>query len=635
MVRLIKRLKLFFLFSLPEVSEKIEGIFLKTKLYAAFVFVCIICIAGCKQEPTKQDSELNEKLKFNNSEYRNSVADVFSSKNSILIFGNDSLQYFDTLRYFYSKRNFEPFFIKSFEVQDLIYPLLNIFAKADEHGLNPELYHYSRISKEYSYSINDSTSGKDRYASLTIAELLLSDAILKYSCHMRYGVLNPRELFPDRYFLPVPDSTQRRLFEPFGEDSIIQYLKNIQPKSERYKKLQEALFYYKNFKDTVWQIIPFPEKKIEAGQKDSSLILISGRLISLGFLDTSKIFIKDYSIFDSLLIEPLKQFQLANGLNDDGVIGKSTVEKLNTAPEEYVKKIIINLERYRWFDYSDSARIVLVNIPDFRVFIRENNKEIFNSKVCTGKKRPKNYEERFKVYKKTKRWRDKPDDWETPVMFSQFSYLILNPTWNVPPSIMREEIFTKVSKDSSYLKSKNFKVYKGNQEIDPDSLNIEELHSDHIPYRIIQDPGEYNALGKIKFMFSNPFGIYLHDTPTRIPFTYSNRAVSHGCVRVENPLPLAEYLLKKHSKWNIDYLKIEIGKKVDDKSKITEYYKKRASLRNNSAGGKTTELKLDQTTPLIIDYYTAWVDDNGIANFRDDVYGLDEIAGDNLFGKEQ
>ncbi|MCZ7613702.1 MAG: L,D-transpeptidase family protein [Ignavibacteriaceae bacterium] len=131
-----------------------------------------------------------------------------------------------------------------------------------------------------------------------------------------------------------------------------------------------------------------------------------------------------------------------------------------------------------------------------------------------------------------------------------------------------------MKKDSTYLRDKNFKVYKDGIEIDPMEVQLADLHSDKIPYRIIQDPGSGNALGKIKFIFSNPFGIYLHDTPNRPPFNQSNRAVSHGCVRVEKPLPLAEFLLKNNPKWNIDYLKIEIGQKVENKKIVSEYMKK-------------------------------------------------------------
>jgi murein L,D-transpeptidase YcbB/YkuD len=452
---------------------------------------------------------------------------------------------------------------------------------------------------------------------------------------MRYGLVNPKEIFPDNYFLPITDIAKRNLLEPLKQDSIIQYLQNIQPRGERYKRLQLALEHFNNYKDFEWREIPVPDEKLEPGDEDSSLILISERLITLGFLDTLKIQINDFTVYDSLLVIPIKKFQQINGLNDDGIIGKNTVEKLNITPQEYVDKIKINLERFRWIDYSDTSQYILVNIPDFRLFIKENGKELFTTKVCTGRRRPANYEKRYKYYKRTKNWQDKPDDWETPNMYGEISYLVLNPTWNVPTSIMREEIATKIQNDSSYLQSRNFKVYIDTLEINLDEFDVNELYADTIPYKIVQDPGAGNALGKIKFMFYNPFGIYLHDTPTRRPFTYSNRAVSHGCVRVEKPLQVAEYLLRNHRKWNIDYLKIEIGQRVNDKSKVAEYNRKRSALRRNSKDKKTTEVILSKKLSLFIDYYTAWVDENGETNFRDDVYLRDKILKEYLFPADQ
>ena len=457
------------------------------------------------------------------------------------------------------------------------------------------------------------------------AELLLADAILKYSDHLRYGAVNPKEIFPDTYYLPLDDSSKGDLFEPLRQENIVQYLNDIQPKSKRYTELQSALKYFNKFRELTWHDIPLPSKKIEPGANDPLIKLITERLIAIEYLDTSKVKISEKTVYDSVLVDIIKTFQRNNGLVDDGVIGKNTVERLNTTPEQYIDKIKANLERFRWNDYPDTGRYILVNIPDFMLNIFNEGKKVFTTKVCTGSKRSSYYKEKLKIYKKTKRWGDKPDDWETPNMYGEISYMVLNPTWNVPPSIMREEIAYKLKKDSTYLRDKNFKVYKDGVEIDPMEVQLADLHSEKIPYRIVQDPGAGNALGKIKFMFNNPFGIYLHDTPNRPPFNQSNRAVSHGCVRVEKPLPLAEFLLKNHPKWNIDYLKIEIGQKVENKEIVAEYMKKRASLRKNASLGETTDVMLAQKTSLYIDYYTAWVDENGIINFRADVYDRDKV----------
>ena len=605
-----------------------------------FITICILLSllfhGGCNQESPKVEKGLNEKLNFSYSKYKNAIKNRFSSDDLHVILNDSSFQCFDSLKHYYSAKNFQPVFINSFEQKDLVYSLLAIFVKADEHGINPEQYYPTLIEKEFFQAINDSVGNPDRYYHLAAAELFLSYAILKYSKHMRYGLVNPKELFPDSYYLPVADLFQIDLFEPLKQTNIIQYLLDVLPKSERYKKLQTALQHFEIYSDMEWQHIPVPEEKLETWDKDSSLILIADKLIKLKFLDTSKVIINDFAVYDSLLVDPIKEFQKINGLNDDGVIGKNTIDRLNVTPREYLNKIKINLERFRWINYPDTSAYIIVNIPEFRLYVMQNEEELFNIKVCVGRKRPANYKEQLKVYKRTKNQQNKPDDWETPNMYGEISYLVLNPTWNVPNSIIREEILRKVTEDSTYLESRNFKVYKDGVELNLDEVNSSEFSADTIPYRIVQDSGPGNALGKIKFMFNNRFGIYLHDTPSRRPFTYSNRAVSHGCVRVEKPLQLAEFILRDHSKWNIDYLKIEIGQRVDDKSIVSEYYHKRSALRNrkDSSENKTTELILEKKIPLFIVYYTAWVDDKGAINFRDDIYRRDKVLKEYLFLKD-
>ena len=597
---------------------------MKSKIIIISGIIILPFFSACEKEPVKIEPTLNEKLKFNDSEYKSAIKELLTGKSSPNIITDSLIHYYDTLKTFYLADNFQPLFVKSFEERSFIDSLLTILDNAGEHGLNPEQYHNRLIGKEYGESI-DSLQYSSRYFHLANTELMVCDAVLKYSYHLRYGITNPKKVFPNDYFLPVVDSSKRDLFEPLQQKNIIEYLYAIQPKSKRYKDLQKALKRYESLKNFEWRTIPFQNKKIETGDKDSSLTLIINRLMILGFINTSKNKILDFTTYDSLVTSAIKHFQRLNGLNDDGVIGKNTIDKLNVTPKEYIEKIKLNLERFRWNNYSDSSRYVLVNIPDFRLFIYEDGKEIFTSKVCVGRRRPSSYNKRLEKFKKTKHWEDKPDDWQTPVTSGELSYIVLNPTWNVPESIIREEIFQKVSEDSNYFADHNFRVYSDTAEVDPSKVTLDDLSAKDIQYKIVQGPGAGNALGKIKFIFYNRFGIYLHDTPTRQPFNYSNRAVSHGCIRVENPMPLAEFLLKDHPKWNIEFLKVEIGQKVEDKSKVAEYKKIRSKLRNEKEDEKTTEVHLSKKVPLFIDYYTAWVDENGEINFRDDVYNMDKI----------
>lgn len=584
----------------------------------------LLFFSACQKKHTEVKISLNEKLNFIFFEYFKIFKNQFASIDGYIIQNDSLITYYDTLKYFYSLRDYQPLFIKSFDDNDKVFSLISILERAEEHGLNPEQYHFSDIINDFA-GATDTVPNLSRYYLLAMTELLVSDAILKYSYHLRYGIVNPKTLFPDTYFLPIDDSSKGSLLESLTQENLIRYLNDIQPKSKRYKDLQTELKHFESYRDSMWQVIPVPIKKIEEGDRDPSMALIINRLITLGFLDTSTVRNKDFNVYDTLLVNSVKHFQRLNGLNDDGVIGKNTIEHLNTTPQDYINKIKLNLERFRWNNYTDTAQYVLVNIPDFRLFIYDKGNEIFTSKVCVGRKRPSSYEKQLERYKKTRHWEDKPEDWQTPITNGELSYLVLNPTWSVPESIIREEIFQKVSKDSNYLIDHNFKVYLDTSEVDPDKITLSDLSAKEIPYKIVQGPGAGNALGKIKFIFPNRFGIYLHDTPTRPPFKYSNRAVSHGCIRVENPMPLAEFLLKDHTKWNIDFLKIEIGQMVEDKSKIVEYKKMRNKLRKDAEDEKTTEVYLSRKVPVFIDYYTAWVDENGEINFRDDVYNMDKI----------
>jgi murein L,D-transpeptidase YcbB/YkuD len=572
-----------------------------------FILILLLQIAGCekKTEPT-----LNEKLNFSNALYERSLSNIFSTGYSTIFISPELKKNLDTLFYVYAERKFKPIFLKSFESKNFIDSLLDILGSAYQHGLNPENYNYTQIKNEFNDAVKIETDYHNRFVHLANTELLAADGIIKYAEHLRHGVVNPRTLYPNRYFLPVTDSLNKKFFEPLNQNDIIQYLINIQPESDKYKKLQAALQHFDSLKNIDWTLIPIPDKKIEIGDSYSFLNSVAQKLTTLGFIDTSKIKINDLSVYDTLIAAPVREFQRVNGLADDGVIGKSTIERLNISPKDYISKIKLNLERFRWINYSDTSGYIVVNIPDFKLYAIEHKVEKFNIKVCTGRK----------------------NEWETPILYGQISYFVLNPTWSVPRSIVEEEIVAGLRKDSTYLKKRNFKAFKYGKQVSLDGLTGKELLSSK-SYILVQDPGLGNALGKIKFMFRNPFGVYLHDTPTRAPFNYVNRAVSHGCVRVEKPIQLAEYLLRNNSKWTIDYLKIEIGQKVNDKSIVDEYYRKRTALRKNFSYGVTTEVKLDNKIPVFIDYYTVWVDKDGKLNYRDDVYNRDQILAEHLFAE--
>ncbi len=502
---------------------------------------------------------------------------------------------------YYSKTNYKPVLIKDFGSIQKVNSILDYFEQADNHGINPELYRIEIIKTEISSALNESIPLNKRYHHLSNVEMILANSLINYSLHLRKGILDPIKIFGANYELPVKNLTENDMTEVLNKNDIINYLNEIQPRNERYIRLQGTLKKFKELLKEKWEKIPVPNSKIEPGDNFMYIDHIVNNLTKLGFIDTNKIKISNKNLYIKELVEPIKLFQKSHGLIEDGIIGKGTIERLNINPQKYIEKIKLNLERFRWFDYSDTSKYILVNIPDFKLMIYENNYIKDEIKVCVGKKK----------------------DWQTPILYGRISHLILNPTWTVPQRIIQEEIIDGLRKDSLYLKKKNFKAYKKGKPVTIDEINISELKTKK--YTLIQDPGADNALGKIKFMFDNQFSIYLHDTPKRAPFQQANRAVSHGCIRVEKPFQLAGFLLKDNSDWKNDYIKIETGLPPSNKESIKEYQDFRDKLRRNYSFGKTTEVRLHNEIPVFIDYFTAWVDENGILNYRDDIYGKDEL----------
>jgi L,D-transpeptidase YcbB len=564
-----------------------------------FLLLNAIIFISCDK---KIESTLNDKLEFDSESYKNIIKNTFTHFDSTNQIHTSLNSLFVTLSVMYSRQDFEPFFIKSYDSKSLVDSILTILGNAPEHGLNPEIYNFTLIKSQFDNAIDQSKStlNSERLKYLANTELLLVESILKYSEHMRHGVVNPRKLYPEVYYLPVTDSLNKKYFEPLENKNIVAYLQNIQPKSDKYKKLQNELKKFESISNIDWQNIPVADIKIKVNDNFAHLNNVYKNLITLGFIDTSKTKLNVITSYDSTLSPFVKEFQRANGLISDGVINKTTIERLNISPSEYVEKIKLNLERFRWIDYSDTSKYILVNIPDFKVYAVEEGTEKLDIKICVGRK----------------------TTWETPNLYGQISYFVLNPTWSVPRSIIQEEIVNGLRRDSSYLKKRNFVAYKSGKQVSLNGLTAQEMAKNN--YSLVQNPGAGNALGKIKFMFKNPFGVYLHDTPTRAPFNYVNRAVSHGCMRVEKPMALADYLLNNNCDWKLDYLKIEIGQKPEDQISIEEFKNVRNELRKNNSYGVTTEIKLKKYIPLFVDYYTMWVDKFGKLNYRDDVYNRDK-----------
>lgn len=539
----------------------------------------------------------------------------------------DKFHYFDTLSIFYSQRNFKSLYSENIFTLQRINVILSYLRKSKDHGLDKEYYNYLLIEK----TINDflNTVCKDHYLNLeTLAslELLISDALLRYSKHLQYGVFNPKQLDPTSYYLPVNEDVTVGIFEPLLTNDIEAYLKSIQPQDSRYIKLQQALKYYRTILplDDGKKII-FTVEKIQINDTSTILDMIAFRLLLFGYLDQLQYDNMDVKVYDTILYLSIIEFQKNSGLLADGVIGKNTINALNTSVKERIEQIYLNLERFRWRQYPQSGQFVLVNIPDFHLYAFDNGEVKVRMKVCLGKRKEKNYNEKMKYYLKTKKRKYKPKNHETPTMHGQLAYFVLNPYWIVPKNIAQDEMYDLILRDTSYLTRKNLIVYYQDSILDKKTINWAEYKDEKLPFQIKQNPGSGNALGKIKFIFRNPFSIYLHDTPNKSAFLRSNRAVSHGCIRIEKPLSLTEFLICDYDKLDMDDILIELGYKPKDKAKAKKFKEKQKELEENNRELTSKSLYLKSKVDLFIDYYTCWVDEAGKIQFRNDVYNKDEI----------
>ncbi|PST81791.1 L,D-transpeptidase [Pedobacter yulinensis] len=296
------------------------------------------------------------------------------------------------------------------------------------------------------------------------------------------------------------------------------------------------------------------------------------------------------------------------------------------ADQQTLRTLKINMERMRWqMPANEDDEMVLVNIPDFSLTWFDKTDTLAFMKVCVGGPREKAYEEKMKRYLQTGSLDDKPRNHETPLLASRINSIQANPIWNIPVSIAQSEIYYQALKDPYYLSNSNIKVYRKGVEIgEPDTIQWSRYPRNKLPYQFKQGSGEGNALGKFKFIFNNGSSIYLHDTNNKYGFKLRNRAISHGCVRIEKPLEFAELLVRSKSQY--DLLRMEVDLPPLDTTKMPIFRRKQERKRDtvNSYQLRPKWFGTKKPVYLLISYQTAWPQ-NGRIEFRTDVYGHDEI----------
>ncbi len=447
--------------------------------------------------------------------------------------------------------------------------ILKQLLDSEEEGLHPADYKVTKLQKyERKFTLlNDEE--------IVNYDILLTRNLQKYMYHLTNGRLNPRALYPDWDLKENKIEINETIASFFKNDSLAYKIDQLKPNHVVYKKLKKALKIINSFPKDTFSKIEIATKIIP-NDTNSTLISIKKRLIYWKDMQP-----KDNlsSIYDEELLEAVKKFQIRHGLSADGVIGKGTIQSLNFSKRQRKEQIIANLERWKWFPKEMKNEYVIINIPDYKLTLVKDKDTLRTHKVIVGRAKRK-----------------------TPILSSKLSGVVFNPTWTVPPTILKEDVIPAITKNRNYLAQTNIKVYDRNGNIvSADNWTLSNARG----YRYVQSPGTFNSLGMVKILFPNRFSVYLHDTNHRDYFTKSMRSLSSGCVRVDNPLALTEYLLNDATHWNLE--------------KITE------TLQSE----KTKQIPIKKETYIHILYWTAWSEKNTLI-FRDDIYNLDADLYDKL-----
>ncbi len=468
----------------------------------------------------------------------------------------------------YKYTNYQPIWSDAIQILAAI----NLLQKASDHGLNPQHYQVNmlldllgRIQSESNPTIK---------LRITL-DMELSQQIRKYAQHLYLGKLKPTKYHPSWNFPKKAWEQKDTLLIHLIQKRQIPEIENrLAPSHSNYKILKNALEQLNQQKIVSFTAEPIKYHGTILQLGDSSK-LVSELKQRLCFLmpDTTT---KSQLTFDTVLMHAVKAFQQMHGLTPDGIAGPATYQFLNWSAERYIDALRVNLERLRWLPDSTPKKLIAINLPAFELVLIKNNTEVFRNKIIIGK--PKHF---------------------TPVFQSHLNILVFNPCWTIPHSIATKKMLPKIKKDSTYLKTHNMFIAIDEVPIAMDSIDFSNLNESNFPYKIYQNSGPDNALGVVKFLFNNPYQIYLHDTPQKQLFNADSRAFSHGCIRLQNPLQLANQLLQ----WQDASYKTS-----------TDYLRKKYPVK----------VPLINSIPIYIQYFTATTTQNGESVcYYNDVYGND------------
>uniref|UniRef100_A4WRC2 Peptidoglycan-binding domain 1 protein n=2 Tax=Cereibacter TaxID=1653176 RepID=A4WRC2_CERS5 len=469
----------------------------------------------------------------------------------------------DVISAFYAGRSYRPLWTGP-EDAERRQAFLSAIAQASAHGLPVQRYDAAELAARFRAARTEADRGR--------VEVAMTRALLAWAHDLRGGVLEPGKVDPG-IKREVQRLDPRSVLTAFEADPR-PFLNGLAPRTPEYARLMRARMELEARIAAGGWGLQVPAGKLRPGATGEGVLALRNRLMVMGYLGRSTV-----ASYDASIEAAVRAFQIDHGLTPDGVVGEGTLAAMNVSPETRLESVLVALERERWLAIDRGERHIWVNLTDFSARIVEGGKVTFETRSVIGK--------------------DSPDQ-RSPEFSDEMEYMVINPSWHVPRSITTKEYLPLLQRNPNAAAHLKLIDSRG-QVVNRGSVNFNAYNARNFPYSMRQPPSDGNALGLVKFMFPNPWNIYLHDTPSKSLFDREVRAFSHGCIRLAQPFDFAYALLARQS---------------DDPEGLFQSH-----LRT----GKETVVRLEEPVPVHLVYSTAWAGPTGRMSYRQDIYGRDGV----------
>jgi len=470
----------------------------------------------------------------------------------------------DDLAAFYRDRNFEGIWTGSDEqAQERRNTFLTVLDGTDAHGLPPERYNTSNVMAMLREARTPEQQGK--------VEVELSRLLLQYARDVQSGILVPGNV-DELIKREVAYRDRLETIEEFAAANAGTFLRALPPSSPEYSRLmREKIELDAGLLNGGWG----PRvngRKLELGDSGQAVVALRNRLISMGYLPRTA-----SQTYDEALEMAVRKFQEMHGLEVDGTAGEGTLEQINVSMERRLQSVLVAMERERWINHEKGDRHIWVNLTDFTARIVDNDVVTFQTRSVIGAN---------------------DADRQSPEFSDVMEFMVINPSWYVPRSIMTKEYLPQLQRNPNAVRHLEITDRRG-RVVNRANVDFTQFTRRNFPFSMRQPPSRSNALGLVKFMFPNQYNIYLHDTPAKNLFSRETRAYSHGCIRLNDPFDFAYELLALQEVDPEGFFQAKLGT------------------------GRENRVDLEQPVPVHLVYRTAFTDALGNLQFRRDVYGRD------------